>query len=71
MKEEVLNIGFTETGSPLWLQYRSKHFYISLCLGGYFFIYTNKAREGQSAPFDYKGPEKLKSLINAHEEYFK
>jgi hypothetical protein len=71
MKEELIELGFKETNSPYWLEYVAPHFYIHLCIGGYFFIYTNNLGKMVAPPYDYKGVEKLKALINAHEEYFK
>ncbi len=69
-KQELLDIGFTETKNPIFLELKKDGFYIELSLDGYFFIYTDKSGDREGAPYDYKGIEKLKALIKAHEDYF-
>ena len=78
MKEELIQIGFTEVKTPLgyetdFLELQKSGFYIEFCAGngGYFFIFSDKLGDREATPYPYKGIEKLKALIQAHEEYFK
>jgi hypothetical protein len=72
MKKELVNIGFKEMSDTDFLELDKGDFKIEFSLKGeYFHISTLMTADRESAPYPYKGVDKLKNLIKANEEYFK